>query len=355
MTLSRRVCLLLAAVLAATSWACNSQSTNKNKANTAGKAASAPRSSKPSAEVRQQGLETPSPFATALAVRKELGPFANVYIEVFPLDHVSVLTAPYAMAGGVVHAGMAATAPAQAAVCWPLCPGRRRVLIDAEVCLQRGYLEHLLSRDASMKRHESVLSGDFDAEVIHIALLATGARPGRPVQFRDEKGEPAFHPPTGDRIRITLRYMQYVEAATERERLLSAAAMLTPLPFVPNAGCSTTLGLVNVVPTPFADRVKEVQVRAQRWVREFESKKELRHDWVFAGSYRIPDPEGNGSFYAANHGRVICVTNFTNALLDLPVESQGGDPRFGLEYEANTELIPPLGTQVIVILEPSRK
>jgi hypothetical protein len=184
---------------------------------------------------------------------------------------------------------------------------RRWVELDAKVCLQMGYLEHLLSRDEAGKQHESVLSLSIDASHIHSALLAAGAQPGKPVQFLNEKGDPEFKPPSGDRIRITLYYKD-------------AEGRLVSIP-------------------------------AQKWVRNTKTKKPLELDWVFAGSYFFKPPGGDQEFYAANDGRVITTANFTTALLDLPIRSTEGDPQGGLEFEANTELIPPRDTPVKVVLE----
>jgi len=184
---------------------------------------------------------------------------------------------------------------------------RRWVELDAKVCLQMGYLEHLLSRDEAGKQHESVLSLSIDASHIHSALLAAGAKPGRPVQFFNEKGDPEFKPPSGDRIRITLYYKD-------------AEGRLVSIP-------------------------------AQKWVRNTRTKKPLELDWVFAGSYFFKPPGGDQEFYAANDGRVITTANFTTALLDLPIRSSEGDPQGGLEFEANSELIPPRDTPVKVVLE----
>ncbi|MCS6976662.1 MAG: YdjY domain-containing protein [Gemmatales bacterium] len=184
---------------------------------------------------------------------------------------------------------------------------RRWVEIQATVCLTAGYLEHLLSRDEAGKQHESILSTSIDASHIHAALIAAGAKPGKPVQFLNEKGEPEFRPPSGDRIRITLHY---------RDK-----------------------------------DGKIVSVPAQRWVRNVKTKKELDQDWVFAGSFFF-QPEGvEKPIYAANDGRVITTANFPSALLDLPMRSEEGDPQAGLEFEANTELIPPRDTPVTVVLE----
>lgn len=184
---------------------------------------------------------------------------------------------------------------------------RRWVEIQATVCLTAGYLEHLLSRDEAGKQHESILSTSIDASLIHAGLIAAGARPGKPAQFVNDKGEPDFRPPTGDRIRITLHYKD--------------------------------------------EHGQVVSVPAQRWVRNTRTKKELDLDWVFAGSY-LYQPEGvEKPIYAANDGRVITTANFPSALLDLPMQSKEGDPQGGLEFEANTELIPPRDTPVTVVLE----
>jgi hypothetical protein len=184
---------------------------------------------------------------------------------------------------------------------------RRWVEVHAKVCLERGYLEHLLSRDEASKHHESVLSASFDAFFLDGALKAAGAKPGKPVQFFNKEGKPDFKPPSGDKIKITLRYKN--------------------------------------------KDGKEVQVPAQRWVRNTKTKKELDLDWVFAGSTFFLDPDGKPTVYGANDGRVITTSNFISSLLDLPVMSAEGDPQEGLEWEANTELIPPRETPVIVVLE----
>lgn len=196
-------------------------------------------------------------------------------------------------------------------VLFEIAGDQRRVLIEATVCLREGYLEHLLSRTEAGKQHESILTAEFDAEVVHTALLAAQAKAGRPVQFYNERQEPDFKPPTGDKIKVTLEYKQ---------------------------------------------QGKTITIPAQRWVRETKTKRELTHDWVFAGSrfFDHSDPQ-KPPIYGANDGRVICLSNFTTAMLDLPIASADSDPRDGgLLFEANTPLIPPLETKVTVILEPKK-
>jgi hypothetical protein len=181
---------------------------------------------------------------------------------------------------------------------------KRRVLINAVVVQRQVILEQLLCR-AMTKEHEAILSADCDARMIHAALLAAGAQPGSPVKF-----QPKYTAAHGDVIKI---YLQYQEKG------------------------------------------KTVKVPAQKWVRDAKTGKELKHDWVFAGSFLVPDrfnPDGP-QIYGANDGDVICVANFDSALLDLPITSSNNAD--DLTFEAFTERIPALDTRVLVILEPEPK
>jgi hypothetical protein len=178
---------------------------------------------------------------------------------------------------------------------------RRRVLVDANICLREGVLELLLCRKFT-KEHEAILAADADAREIHAALLAAGAKPGAPVRF-----EPKYQPATGSRIKVFLQYDQ---------------------------------------------KGKTVTVPAQLWVRHIRTGKDLEYDWVFAGSHllRDPDDKDKPAVYLANGGDVICVSNFETAMLDLPVQSSKETAE--LLYEAHTERIPELDTKVTVILQP---
>ncbi len=178
---------------------------------------------------------------------------------------------------------------------------RRRVLVRSYVCLREGQLEQLMCLRHT-KEHEAILAADTDAKNIHAALIAARAEPGTTVQY-----QPAYKPPTGQRIKVTLQY---------------------------------------------EDNGKLITVPAQKWVRNAQTKKDLDNDWVFAGSAFYEDPldKTRPPFYAANAGDVICVSNFEDALLDLPIKSSKDNA--DLAYEAHTERIPPLETIVTVILEP---
>lgn len=180
---------------------------------------------------------------------------------------------------------------------------QRRLALEAEVCLRAGMLEQLLCRRAT-KEHEAILTADLDARDIHKGLLLAGARPGSPVRY-----QPAFQPPTGSVIKVTLR---------------------------------------------FQSGGRGMSIPAQRWIRDIRTKKELAYPWVFAGSQLLADPDdaGRPPVFTANSGDVICVSNFPDALLDLPINSSADNS--ALEFEAFTERIPPLETKVTVVLQPEK-
>lgn len=185
--------------------------------------------------------------------------------------------------------------------------GSRRVLVAADVCLREGLLEVFLCK-ARTKEHEAILRADIDARYIHAALIAAGAKPGRPVQYVNPKtGEEEYKPATGAKINVLVHYKKD--------------------------------GKLHTHP-------------AQEWVQDIQTKKPMTHHWVFAGSrfWKNPDDPNAPDYYLANNGEVISISNFPDSMLDIPVEITSDDS--GLLFQAFTEKIPPLGSKVWVILEP---
>jgi hypothetical protein len=179
---------------------------------------------------------------------------------------------------------------------------KRRVLVNATVCLQRGPLELLMCRKQT-KEHESILTADVDARDIHAALIMTGAEKGKTARYTETK----IVPPTGTAIKISLQY--------EKKGTL--------------------------VPEP-----------AGKWIRNSKTGKELKENWVFAGSAFVKNvlDDKKPDIYLANEGDVITVSNFEDSMLDLPIPSPKDDA--DRSFEAFTDRIPDLETKVVVILEP---
>lgn len=177
---------------------------------------------------------------------------------------------------------------------------RKRVVMVGKVCLREGQLEMFACPEGT-KEHESVLSVPVDAWKVHTALLVAGAEPGHPATF-----QPDYEPATGTQIDISLYWTD------ENGRRRSAWA--------------------------------------QDWVRNALTGETLSSPWVFGGSGFWVDDATGKRHYLAEQGDLICVSNFSSAMLDLPIASS--DDAGQLQFVAYTERIPPKGTKVTVVLTP---
>ncbi len=221
----------------------------------------------------------------------------------------------------MVSAGMAAESgdqptqqPEPVAPAWPSPDGATRldaeqpvwidaskgtVYLDGRIMLREGALE-MFACPAGTKEHESIIAIEASAELVHVALLAVGAESGTPVRF-----QPKYQPPTGSEIEIAVSW---------------------------RAG----------------EAIKTV--RAQELIRHAETKKAMDLPFVFAGSRRWTDPETRTTYYAADAGDMICVSNFSTAMLDVPAPST--DNNGALWFEPFTEHLPAEGTPVRLTLKP---
>ncbi|TWU20899.1 YdjY domain-containing protein [Bythopirellula polymerisocia] len=180
---------------------------------------------------------------------------------------------------------------------------KKKVYVDGYVSLREGMLE-MFACPVGTKEHESVVAVFSRAQTIHAALLAVGAKVGHPVSFR-----PKFRPAAGTEIDIEVRWQD--------------------------------------------DNGKWQTARAQDWVKDIKTGKPMSQPWVFAGSGFWKDEETGREYYQAEAGDLICVSNFSTATLDIPIESSQAND--GLVFEANTNQIPPLATPVRLVLTPKLK
>jgi hypothetical protein len=188
--------------------------------------------------------------------------------------------------------------------------GKRRVLIEAEVCLREGPLEVFLTKKGT-KEHESILRISLDARFIHAALEAAGLKAGKPVQFVNPKTmEDDYKPASGPKVKATVHYTMNGKSHSHA---------------------------------------------AQEWISNSKTKKTMTEDWVFAGSrfIKLPDRPAEPAFYCANNGVVIGLSNDYDAMMDLPVQVTKDDAF--LIYRANTEKIPPITSKVWLVLEPGEE
>ncbi len=177
---------------------------------------------------------------------------------------------------------------------------RKRVYFDGYVAMREGPLE-MLACPVGSKEHESVIAVLPKSREVHAALLAVGAKPGTPVSFL-----PKFVPATGQRIRVWVCYRD------EDEKFQS--------------------------------------IDARRWIRKEETDEDLQEDWVFGGSSFWKDPRDNREYYQADAGDMICVSNFSTAMMDVPIASSADAAQ--LMYTPFTDRIPVRGVPVRVVLLP---
>jgi hypothetical protein len=183
-----------------------------------------------------------------------------------------------------------------------------RVGLVCEVCLREGALEVFMCKKGT-KEHESIVRIDADAKFIHLALKLAGGEPGTPTQFIDPKTEePKWKAATGSKVNVLVHYSRDGKTFTHP---------------------------------------------AQEWIWDHKKKAAIPHDWVFAGSIIIKDPDNGREFYGANSGDIISISNFPYSLLEMPVEISKDDAQ--LTYEVKTDRVPPLLSKVWVILEPKKK
>ncbi|MEM9587474.1 MAG: YdjY domain-containing protein [Planctomycetota bacterium] len=177
---------------------------------------------------------------------------------------------------------------------------RKRVYVDGYVAMKRGPLE-MFACPSGTKEHESVVAVLAKSSEVHPALLAVGASTGTPVRF-----QPRFLPPTGQQIRVWVTW--------------------------------------------FDDAGKFRVSDARRWVKNQRTQKQLKEDWVFAGSSEWKDPEDGKVYYEADAGDLICVSNFASAMMDVPFESSADAD--ALDFVPFESRIPKRGTPVRLVLIP---
>lgn len=241
----------------------------------------------------------------------------------------------------------------------------KRLVLKAEVVLRAGLLEMLLCK-AHTKEHESILAIKADAFVIHGGLLALGAQPGTPVRY-----DPVFRPPTGQPIKIILRWQDpsgkthEVPAQTwirhSIHRYFSWPLEKLPEDFELPSESELRYDEFNKLllwygPMTAVQREELLKQSSDPEYRkaiqhffEASQSRELTAGWVFAGSGFYDLGDGTRR-YQAEDGNVICVANFGDAMIDLSIPSTASNE--GLEFEPYTERIPPLGTPVEVDLIP---
>jgi hypothetical protein len=177
---------------------------------------------------------------------------------------------------------------------------RKLVVVDGKIVLREGLLE-MFACPKGTKEHESIVAVNCNAQFIHAGLIAVGAEPGSPVSFL-----PEYKAATGPEVEI---WVLWKDAQGQNQK-----------------------------------------VRAQEWIQHSKTGNAMEYPWVFGGSGISVDELTGKKYYLADAGDLICVSNFTSAMLDLPVPSSQSNE--DLTFRPYTERIPPVGTPVRLVLVP---
>ena len=245
----------------------------------------------------------------------------------------------------------------------------KRLLLKSEVVLREGLLEMLVCLKGS-KEHESILSVDSQAQIVHAGLLALGAKVGSPVRW-----QPEFQAATGQPIDIFFTWTDE-NGKLHRDAAQTWVRHATRRYFVekldpPPAGFklpadsdlkwderNRELLWYGHMSDAQRDEVLKISkdTKFQKAIQSIYKNTQIRQmdaNWVFAGSYFQTDEKTGEKFYQAESGDLICVANFASATLDLSATSTATND--DLMFEAFTERIPPAGTKVTIELVPNFK
>jgi biopolymer transport protein ExbD len=181
---------------------------------------------------------------------------------------------------------------------------KREIVMQAEICRRKGPLE-LLVCSWGTKLHESILQTHAKGSHLHAALLALDLAPGIPAQWSGSDEAARFLPPRGPEVKILARWKDKQGKAHEED--------------------------------------------VTGWFSVAENKKaKVPATWVFTGSEIL----GDGTYLAdlKENGHIVSVSNFPDAVLDVPFESTSSDA--DLQFVANSDSIPPLETAVDLVFQP---
>lgn len=250
--------------------------------------------------------------------------------------------------------------------------GAGKVIVQGEICLREGALEFLATIKGT-KEHEAIIAVDAKAYVIHTGLVALGAKSGKPAIYTQDGQQ---RPPTGDRIDIHVVWTdkegkERRVAAREWVRYLTRRFYTVRDYDLPAGVTIPEKGELRYDRKqrelswygPMSEKQRDATLALSKdatFRKHIESFFEqgqprgIEANWVFPGSGFYTDPDTGKKFYLAEDGDLICVANFTSAMLDIAMEStsQGTE---NLLFEAWTERIPPKGTKVRLELTPVKE
>src|SRR5439155_25484028 len=98
----------------------------------------------------------------------------------------------------------------------------------------------------------------------------------------------------------------------------------------------------------FKREKRTIELPAYRLMRDIKSRREMPPlTWIFAGS-RVME---NNVYAADQTGYLVSVVNFDLTVIDIPQLASNANET--LEWETNTDLMPPAGTPATLVISPA--
>jgi len=183
----------------------------------------------------------------------------------------------------------------------------KEVRLAGKIVQQSVGLE-LFACGKNTREHEAVIVLEARPSHLTFALALLGLEPGRP-GFITEGG--AFSPAAGEALDLTVRFtVEKGEGDQKKEEVVTLPAWRLLRP------AGTEVGLTRPI------------------------------EWVYVGR-----PEQEALRAADREGTAIGLSNFRDVVIDVPFEST--DANADLLYQANPEVVPPVGTPVEIIIRPT--
>ena len=148
--------------------------------------------------------------------------------------------------------------------------------------------------------YEAMIRSEVKPSDLHFALLALGLTPGSNLRYSEATQK--WLPPQGPPLQIMMQYEK---------------------------------------------NGKMISEPAWKWMRDVRTKKPAPpFTWVFCGSRTLPD----GKYAGDITGYLVSIVNFDFTVIDVPQLASSSNEL--LEWERNSDLTPPAGTPVWMLIEP---
>ncbi len=189
---------------------------------------------------------------------------------------------------------------------------KRYVDLEGAVVLRDADWIELLACMPRSRVHESLITVKAKPSHIHGAMLLAGYKPGNPWRAERIKDKWKYYPAKGELVRISILYKD--------------------------------------------KQGKTIQVAPSEWIIEAQTKKKLPDShWMFTGSRMLND-RGKKIYAADIEGNLFTLVNFGDEVFARQTKLEGGQGGVGGDtWRANTKVIPPVGTKLILRIQPAKQ